>query len=63
MVVARAREQRVENRMLIDELKVLEKEIVDAVEDADEITKIFIEATEREVNLQEALSRADKFLS
>ena len=63
MVVARAREQRVENRMLIDELKVLEKEIVDAVEDADEITKIFIEATEREVNLQEALSRADKLLS
>ena len=47
----------------IDELKVLEKEIVDSSEDTDEITKTFIETTELEVNIQEVLSRADEFLS
>ena len=47
----------------IDELKVLEKEIVDSTEDTDEITKTFIETTELEVNIQEVLSRADEFLS
>ena len=34
----------------IDELKVLEKEIVDSIEDTDEITQIFIEL---EVSIQE----------
>ena len=31
--------------MRIDELKVLEKEIVDSTEDTDEITQIFFETT------------------
>ena len=47
----------------IDELKVLEKEIVDSIEDTDEITQIFIETAELEVSMQEVLSRADEFLS
>ena len=47
----------------IDELKVLEKEIVDSTEDNDEITQFFIETTELEVSIQEVLSRADEFLS
>ena len=45
-----------------DELKVLEKEIVDSTEDNDEITQIFIETTELEVSIQ-VLSKADEFLS
>ena len=45
-----------------DELKVLEKEIVDSTEDNDEITQIFIETTELEVSMQ-VLCRADEFLS
>ena len=47
----------------IDELKVLEKEIVDSTEDTDEITQTFVETTELELSIQEVLSRADEFLS
>ena len=47
----------------IDELKVLEKKIVDSTEDTDEITQIFIETTEVEVSIQEVFSRADEYLS
>ena len=55
----------------IDELKVLEKEIADAAKDTDEITQVFIEATELEVNIYlimyliyiKYLSNAGKFLS
>ena len=48
------------------ELKVSEKERAERViktEDADEITLIFIEATELEVNIQELLTQGDEFLS
>ena len=47
----------------IDELKVLEKEIVDSTEDTDEITQLFIETTELKVSIQKILSRADEILS
>ena len=47
----------------LDELKFLEKEIVDSTEDTDEITQIFIETTGLEVSIREVLSRVHEFLS
>ena len=47
-------------------MKVSEKERAERfikTEDADEITQIFIEATELEVNIQELLTKGDEFLS
>ena len=47
-------------------MKVSEKERAERfikTEDVDEITQIFIEATELEVNIQELLTKGDEFLS
>ena len=39
----------------IDEMKFLEKEIVDSTEDTDKTTQIFMETTELKVSIQEVI--------